>query len=117
MTKLLKDVRRKCINCNLVDAQVYDIEEAGLHSFRTNGQTAWEVIGIDFVGPFKILVEDRLLVPSKKKRKRAVHPGEPIVEESTSETQEESYSTAPSRGYCTRSALRAIPGKSLMTSL
>ena len=109
-TKLLKDVRRKCTNCKLVDAQVYDIEEAGLHSFRTTGQSAWEVIGIDFVGPFKILIEDQL-IPPKKKRKRAVHPGEPMDEEEFFDTQEESYFSIPTHGYATRASLAACPGE------
>jgi hypothetical protein len=52
-TKVLKDVRRKCSDCKLVDTQVYDIEEAGIHSFMTTGQTAWEVIGIGLVAPLR----------------------------------------------------------------
>lgn len=66
VSRIIKKVRKQCIRCKVIDAKCFEIEEAGVHSFRTQGQRAFEVIGVDFTGPWDVIMED----PKKKGKQK-----------------------------------------------
>jgi hypothetical protein len=53
-SKIIRQLRKKCLNCQTIDNKCFQTDQAGLPIFRTQGQQPFEVIGIDFAGPLNI---------------------------------------------------------------
>lgn len=53
--KLAKWCRNLCPNCRRLTIQPYKLPEAPLPTARTKGNSVFEAIGVDFVGPFQCL--------------------------------------------------------------
>ena len=56
ISKIYKMMRKKCTQCRLIDAKPYKLPEGDLPFERTFTQKPFDVVGVDFTGPFKMIM-------------------------------------------------------------
>ena len=55
VSKLIRQLGKKCKGCALIEAQCFQTPEAGIPSFWMQGQKPFDIIGVDHAGPLNVL--------------------------------------------------------------